>query len=311
MPIVKLPIEYEEVVDSEGSIRMLYPELTLDDLVVPKLTLHAIQDLLAYQKHKSLIFDDWGFSETHQNKQQIAINLYGLPGTGKTMAAHAIANALKKPLIAVNYSEIESKYVGETSKNISALFERAKDSNAIIFFDEADAMLSRRVTDMSSATDVSVNQTRSVLLTLMNNHEGLIIFTTNFVENYDPAFMRRILSHILFELPCIESRERLWRRYIPQKLPINTDIRSLAETSDGLSGSDISNCVLKAALSAARSGDSSVKSSHFENAIKEVKASQNANKNSTYSLPSEVIKERVVSEHYVKSQLNTHQGFKE
>ena len=108
MPIVKLPIEYEEVVDSEGSIRMLYPELTLDDLVVPKLTLHAIQDFLAYQKHKSLIFDDWGFSETHQNKQQIAINLYGLPGTGKTMAAHAIANALKKPLIAVNYSEIES-----------------------------------------------------------------------------------------------------------------------------------------------------------------------------------------------------------
>lgn len=304
MPIVKVPLEANKTINSEESLLMLHPEFTLDDLVVPEITLHAIQDFLAYQKYKSLIFDDWGLSETHQNKQQIAINLYGLPGTGKTMAAHAIAHALKKPLIAVNYSEIESKYVGETSKNISALFERAKNSNAIIFFDEADAILSRRVTDMSSATDVSVNQTRSVLLTLMNNHEGLVIFTTNFVENYDPAFMRRILSHILFELPCIENRERLWRKYIPQKLPINTNIRLLAENSDGLTGSDISNCVLKAAMSAARSGESSVESTHFENAIKEVKASQNANKNLKYSLPSEVIEENIVSEHYVKSQLN-------
>ena len=307
MPIIKSPIEYKDVMNSEESIRILYPEITLDDLIVPNFTLYAIQDFLAYQKYKSLIFDDWGLSETHKNKQQIAINLYGLPGTGKTMAAHAIAHALNKPIIAVNYSEIESKYVGETSKNISALFEQAKNSNAIIFFDEADAILSRRVTDMSSATDVSVNQTRSVLLTLMNNHEGLIIFTTNFIENYDPAFMRRILSHILFELPCIENRERLWRKYIPQKLPIITDIRLLAENSNGLSGSDISNCVLKAAMSAARSGDSSVGSTHFDDAINEVKASQNANKNLKYSLPSEMIKENIVSESYVKSQLNNKQ----
>lgn len=121
------------------------------------------------------------------------------------MAAHAIAHELNKPLIAVNYAEIESKYVGETSKNITALFNTAKEQDAIIFFDEADAMLSRRVTNMSHATDVSVNQTRSVLLTLMNDHEGLIIFTTNFVSNYDPAFMRRILSHILFDLPNADN----------------------------------------------------------------------------------------------------------
>lgn len=101
--------------------------------------------------------------------KQIAINLYGLPGTGKTMAAHAIASALKRPMFAVNYADIESKYVGETSKNLTRLFKEAELIDAIIFFDEADAMLSRRVTNMSNSTDVSVNQTRSVLLTLMNN----------------------------------------------------------------------------------------------------------------------------------------------
>lgn len=301
MPIVKVPLEANKTISSEEPLLMLHPKFTLDDLIVPVSTIHSIYDFLAYQKHKSLIFDDWGLSETHISEQQIAVNLYGLPGTGKTMAAHAIAHALNKPLIAVNYSELESKYVGETSKNISALFERAKDSNAIIFFDEADAILSRRVTDMSSATDVSVNQTRSVLLNLMNNHEGLVIFTTNFIENYDPAFMRRILSHILFELPDIENRKKLWRKYIPQKLPIDTNIDFLAETSHGLSGSDISNCVLKAAMSAARNGDIFVTSTHFESAIEEVKISQNANNK---KLPSVVIEERIVSEQYAKSQIN-------
>lgn len=298
MPIIKSPIEDEE------QPMILYPEFTLDNLILPDPTFHAIQDFIAYQKYKSLIFNDWGLSETHQKKQQIAINLYGLPGTGKTMAAHAIAHALEKPLISVNYSEIESKYVGETSKNISALFEKAKNSNAIIFFDEADAILSRRVTNMTSATDVSVNQTRSVLLTLMNSYEGIVIFTTNFVENYDPAFMRRILSHILFELPCIENREKLWRKYIPKKLPVITDIKLLAEISDGLSGSDISNCVLKAAMSAARGSELYVKNSHFENAVNEVKASQNANKILKHSSPSETVKKTIVSEGYVRSQIN-------
>ena len=93
-------------------------------------------------------------------------------GTGKTMAAHAIANALHKEMICVNYADIESKYVGETSKNLTNLFHTASEKDIIIFFDEADALLSKRVTNMSSSTDVSVNQTRSVLLTLLNDYEA-------------------------------------------------------------------------------------------------------------------------------------------
>ena len=110
----------------------------------------------------------WGLSERFSQQDGLAVNLYGPPGTGKTMAAHAIVDALHAKMICVDYADIESKYVGETSKNLSKLFQIAEAQNAVIFFDEADALLSKRVTNMTSATDVSVNQTRSVLLNLLN-----------------------------------------------------------------------------------------------------------------------------------------------
>ena len=196
---------------------------------------------------------------------------------------------------------IESKYVGETSKNITQIFEQAKRHKAIIFFDEADAILSRRVTNMSHATDVSVNQTRSVLLTLMNHHDGLIIFPTNFIENYDPAFMRRILAHIHFELPDLAGRKKLWQQYISPLLPHSADISLLAEMSNTLSGSDISNCVLKAAMSAARQHCSHLEQHHFQKAIDEVVSSKAANTQKHSATPAQ-IEQRIVSEDYVKAQ---------
>lgn len=257
--------------------RLITPAFTLGDLTLPAVTKGALQDFLAHRQHEDLIFNQWGLATTHKRQRQTAINLYGLPGTGKTMAAHAIAHALGKQLVIVNYAELESKYVGETSKNITKLFEQARQHGAIILFDEADAVLSRRVTDMSSATDVSVNQTRSVLLTLMNDYDGLIIFTTNFIENYDPAFMRRILSHINFILPDHACRIVLWKQYIPTNLPHSVDMEELASISDGLSGSDISNCVMKAALQAARRGEKEVDFAYFQSAVNEVISSKSAN----------------------------------
>ena len=94
----------------------------------------------------------------------------------------------------------------------------------MIFFDEADALLSKRVTNMTSATDVSVNQTRSVLLTLLNDYRGVIIFATNFISNFDSAFMRRIRHHIEFHLPGKEMREKLWRFYITSKMPVDEEV---------------------------------------------------------------------------------------
>ncbi len=294
---IEINKEQSEKLNSDN-VNLVNPKYCLSDLIIPATTAASIADFLAYKKHEQLIFNKWGLSKTHKHQHQTAINFYGAPGTGKTMAAHAIAKELQKPLIIVDYASLESKYVGETSKNISEIFRQAKEHQAIIFFDEADAILSRRVTNMSHATDVSVNQTRSVLLTLMNDHEGLVIFTTNFIENYDPAFMRRILAHIKFELPDLICREKLWKKYIPDTLPNSVEIKKLAELSETLSGSDISNCVLKAAMSAARQNHLNLEIEHFKQAIDEVIQSKKANGKSETK-----VEKRTVSSEYVESQI--------
>ena len=274
------------------------PKFTLKDIILPQATSSGLEDYIYFIKVQDQIFNNWGLGETHKFSKQLAVNLYGEPGTGKTMAAHVIASELNKPLISVNYSEIESKYVGETAKNITKLFLLAKEQDAILFFDEADAILSKRVTNMSSATDVSVNQTRSVLLSLMNDHEGIIIFTTNFIENYDAAFMRRILSHIKFVLPESYQRKCLWEKYIPSKLPVkDLNILELVSRSNGLSGSEISNCVLKSAIKAARLEVPKIEMDYFYSSILEVLNSKRENASKTY------IDETFVEEDYVVSQI--------
>ena len=231
------------------------PRYSLDDIILTQSTRDQILDVATYAENSQLVFDIWGFNKTHKYSKRVGINLYGAPGTGKTMAAHAIAKQLGKKILIVNYADIESKYVGETPKNIRKAFEAAKNSGSILFFDEADAILSKRVTNMTQAVDVSVNQTRSVMLMLMNEYQDFIIFATNFISNFDPAFMRRISVHVKFELPDVECRKKLWQMYIPAEFAAqfeNLDVDELAEKFEGLSGSDISNAVLNAAFKAAR-----------------------------------------------------------
>ena len=163
------------------------PRYDLCDIILPQNVRDDILDVADYAHNSRIVFEQWGLSKTHKYSKRMGINLYGPPGTGKTMAAHAIAKHLGRKILAVNYADIESKYVGETPKNIRKAFEVAKETKSILFFDEADAILSRRVTNMSNATDVSVNQTRSVMLMILNYHEDFIIFATNFIENFDPA----------------------------------------------------------------------------------------------------------------------------
>lgn len=271
------------------------PKYDFSEIILNDDTYNSIQDVLTIYKKRKIIFDEWGLSKTHKQHNHTGINLYGAPGTGKTMAAHAIAKQLGRQLLTVDYSQIESKYVGETSKNLTALFHYAKETGAIIFFDEADALLSKRVTDMSNSTDVSVNQTRSVLLILLNDYTDIILFATNFITNYDPAFMRRILAHIKFDYPDESNRFKLWNLYIPKSMPTNADIKCLARKYDGISGADISNAVFMAALRAARVGDQVVKQTYFEDAIQRIIQSKEANDNISFSKKS-------VSEDYVKSQ---------
>ncbi len=228
------------------------PKFSLEDIILSDAVKAQILDVATYAENSYRVFELWGFKNTHKFSKRIGINLYGAPGTGKTMAAHAIAKYLGRKILIVNYADIESKYVGETPKNIRKAFEAAKKNNAILFFDEADAILSKRVTNMTQAVDVSVNQTRSVMLMLMNEFQDFIIFATNFIENFDPAFMRRISVHVKFELPDEDCRRKLWQKYIPAELPNNIDVAEIAKKFEGLSGSDISTAMLNAAFKAAR-----------------------------------------------------------
>lgn len=276
------------------------PKYSFDDIILSQDTKDQIENVIYFKKNQNKVFNEWGLSKVvRENTNKLAVNLYGPPGTGKTMAAHAIAKEMGQNMVIVNYSELESKYVGETSKNIEKVFSFAKQNNLIIFFDEADAILSKRVTNMSHSTDVSVNQTRSVLLMLMNDYNGIILFATNFISNFDEAFMRRIQFHIKFELPNQECRELLWKKYIPKQMPNNVNIYDLSCKYDGISGSDISNAVMIAAFKAARLDEEYVDEKYFCEAIQNIIKSKKENKSSS----TKVVSEKFVTEEYVNKVL--------
>jgi ATP-dependent 26S proteasome regulatory subunit len=276
---------------------------TFDDVILEQKVINEIEDAMSIFIYKEKIFEDWGFSRVIKKPTNLCINLYGEPGTGKTMAANAIANRLNLRLLKVNYSDIESKYVGETSKNLVNLFNTAKENNALLLFDEADALLSKRVTDMSSATDVSVNQTRSVLLTLLDDFQGVVIFTTNFISNYDAAFMRRIPYHIKFNLPSRELREKILMHYLVHTVPNNVDISSVALRFTEISGSDIANAVLSSALKTARKKSERLEQEDLEIAIEQIIESKRQNRGHNIS-----VEEREVSEEYAFSQIKKNGG---
>lgn len=286
---------------------MSQPTYSLSDLILPAHTLNELKRAISLREHQSAVFEEWGFKHTHKYDNKMIINLYGEPGTGKTMAAHAIAKHLNRPLVLVNYGDIESKYVGETPKNIQAAFEFAKENNAILFFDEADAILSRRVTNMTSATDTSVNQTRSVMLTLLNDYNDTVLFATNFISNYDPAFMRRILMHIEFDLPDETTRLRLFEKYIPKQLPHSIDLVDAAANSATLSGSDIANGILLAAFAAKNEDAHAVTHQNLMEKIENIRKGKEANAGKKFDVSTNsIIKTETheVSENYVHQQLN-------
>lgn len=274
------------------------PKYSLDDLILTREVKDKILDVAEYVENSKIVFENWGFNGTHKYSKRVGINFYGEPGTGKTMAAHALANYLGRKILIVNYAELESKYVGETPKNIKKVFETAKETNSVLFFDEADAILSKRVTNMNNATDVSVNQTRSVLLMLLNDYQDFVVFATNFIENFDPAFMRRISMHVKFELPDEECRVKLWRKYVPNQLPHNIDFYEIAGKYSNISGSDISTSILNAAFKAARSKSAYLDKSLVFDAIQDIIKSKEANMKRTVKTET-----RAVSEEYVKKQL--------
>ena len=261
-------------------LQMIEPRKTFADVILPEKTRRALADtLIQIEKHR-LIFETWGLGERHTTGTGLVFNFTGPPGTGKTICAEAVANLLVKRLYVVRYSELESYWVGETSKNLVAVFREAREQDVVLFFDEADSVASRRFATISQGYERESNKGVNTLLKELEYHDGVVIFATNLWANFDPAFQRRVRTHIVFEMPGAREREMIWKAQLhPTKTPLaeDVDFQQLAEHFE-LSGGDIKNAVIKAANMAAAEDDvdyrKRISQRHFEEAARSVVASK-------------------------------------
>ncbi|HSR52708.1 MAG TPA: ATP-binding protein [Acidobacteriota bacterium] len=249
------------------------PLYDFDFLVAPEHVKESLLSAVDLIKVEQKVFDTWNLRSIEPFPRS-ALNFYGPSGTGKTLAAHAVASYLNKSILAVSYAEIESKYVGDSSKNIEAVFFAAERDKSVLFVDEADSLLSKRLTDVSQGAEQAINSMRSQLLICMERYKGIAIFSTNLVENYDQAFQTR-MRYIHFPLPDEPSRREIWKRHLPPQLPLGSDVSldKLAHIDD-LCGRDIKNAVIDTALRAARSGAPRIRMQDLVEAVERVKHSR-------------------------------------
>ena len=231
------------------------PKYTFDMVMLPKETVEQINRALGRIEYEKKVFGEWGLYAIMPSPVS-ALGFFGPPGTGKTLAAEAVASKMGKKIIRVSYADIENKYVGEGPKNVKAVFYAAEKQDAVLFMDEADSLLSKRLTNVSDGTGQAFNSMRSQLLMSLENFHGIAIFATNLVVNYDKAFLSRLIS-IEFQNPDAELRQRIWETHLlPKKInghmlsiPLagDVDIRELAKKYE-LCGRDIRNAVVDACV---------------------------------------------------------------
>ena len=286
------------------------PARTLADVVLAPHTRRTVEQALAQVRNHHLIFNRWGLGERHTSGRGLAFNFAGPPGTGKTICAEAIAYELGLKLLVVNYAEAESMWFGETPKNIVATFRAAAEQNAVLLFDEADAIAMRRSSGAGLPHERESNLTVNVLLRELETFNGIVIFATNLAANFDPAFERRIRAHVLFEIPGPEERARIWQLQVhPKKTPLapDVDFQLLAERYT-VSGGDIKNAVLKAAAVAAGQPGSDlskhIKQADFEAAMVEVLAAKEVMQQSLFT-DSRSAAADAMSAHLIESQWRT------
>lgn len=244
--IVEESAEERETHDSVFQI--VQPVVTLDnDVILSTATRVQLEEGLAKLKFHKTIYEDWNFGSIDKQGRSVILNFYGAPGTGKTLTAEAFSGSLSQPIIKLGIAELESKFMGETSKNIQAVFKAATEASAVLFFDEADTLLGKRLSSVTQGIDNEVNAMRSTLLIELERFSGIAIFATNFAKNYDEAFRSRISHHIHFDLPDLEARKKLWAKMLVDKIPLleskNEFIQTASDLSDGFSGREIRTCM--------------------------------------------------------------------
>ena len=223
---------------------------------------------------EALVFDSWGLRRI-EPFPRAALNFHGKPGTGKTMAAHALADRIRRPILAASYAEIESKYHGDGPKNVKALFAAAENADAVLFIDEADSLLSKRLENVTQGSEQAINSMRSQLLICLEQYRGVVVFSTNFVKAYDRAFETRV-RNIEFPMPTANGRRDIWRRHLLPSLPQASDVDALwlAENVDDVCGRDIKNAVIDAAVRVAIDKRAEVSRADLVAAIERIKRSR-------------------------------------
>ena len=232
------------------------------DLILPPRAMQQLQEVCAAEKYRHVVYTQWGFDRRLALGKGINVLFCGPSGTGKTMAASILAQELGLDLYKIDLSTVVSKYIGETEKQLSQIFREAQSSNAVLFFDEADALFGKR-SEVKDAHDRYANVEVAYLLQKMEEYEGIVILATNFRKNMDDAFTRRMHHIIEFLFPDAEYRERIWRRLMPPDAPVaqDVDFGFLARQFE-LSGGHIRNVAVAAAFLAAESG-SPIRMEHF------------------------------------------------
>jgi hypothetical protein len=237
-----------------------------DDLVLPQRQRDLLRSISAYLRHRDRVLSEWGYERTVARTQGLKVLFAGESGTGKTMAAQVLAAELGMELFRVDLATVVSKYIGETEKNLERIFTAADGSNAILFFDEADALFGKR-SEVSDSHDRYANIEVAYLLQRMEAYPGAVILATNFKRNIDDAFIRRLDFVIDFPFPEAEDREKIWRLVLPQEAPVHADVDiAFLATQFKLSGGAIRNCSLAAAFQAADE-DASIEMRHLVRAV--------------------------------------------
>lgn len=230
------------------------PVATWTDIVLPDDAMSQLREIVLRVVHRHRVLDEWGFDRKLSSGKGINALFAGASGTGKTMAAEVIANELGLELFKIDLASVVSKYIGETEKNLERIFAAAEQANAILFFDEADALFGKR-SEVRDAHDRYANIEVAYLLQKMEAYEGVSLLATNLRQNMDEAFLRRLAFIINFPFPDAESRRRIWQGIWPAQISFagDVDLDRMAQQFK-LSGGNIKNIALAAAFHAADDG---------------------------------------------------------
>lgn len=228
------------------------PKYTWDDIVLHPDQKKQLREICNYVKYRHIVYGEWGFDRKLSLGKGLNALFSGPPGTGKTMAAEVIANELKLDIYKIDLSQVVSKYIGETEKNLNKIFSEAQTSNAILFFDEADALFGKR-SEVKDAHDRYANIEIGYLLQKMEEYEGIVILATNLRNNMDEAFARRIQFTIEFPFPDERERKLMWQGIFPDNTPLAKDIDyDFLSEKLKITGGNIKNIALTSAFYAAK-----------------------------------------------------------